>query len=1036
MIDFYNAFISYKHDPLDSKVAESIQRSLEHYYIPTKIRKKTGRKKIERIFRDKDELPITSNLTETISNALEKAEYLIVICSPNTKKSVWVQREIEYFLKNHTKDKILTVLAGGEPYEVIPKILLTQEREITEEDGNKHVVTMDIEPLSCDYRLPLRKAKKEELPRLAATLIGCSYDELVRRERQYKTRRNLLIGGVVFSLALLFCVYIITMSRQVYDAYVDSLASRSRYLAKESEALLEDQQRIDALYLALAALPQDEDDQTPVTGEAVAALSEATLAYQGESGFTVDCVWNYSASNNLKDFKLNSEGTRLVSNDESGAVCCWNTESHEKLFEITLSEYGVRDYVITDDGVLVIICDMNVLGYDVDTGDQLFVYESEYALLSDGVMIPGPGTILVGTFEPAFLLINTSNGNVERTYDLPSVVSGVSMYYSDCVLSPDGTKVGFSNFVNFGEFYMGVYDLETGTVTLSTMIDKYVNNVAWIDDERIVSSSLDMSDDYSSTFNGMDILRNNVRTIRCYSPDDMSIIWESEFVGYGIVYEEGFFLLPASDQITYYSGSTCCAYDIDTGEMINDWNVGNIIVDVSDRDGNGVPLIMTDNGDMVTPSIDIGSDVVGVYHFFPDDIVFLDVNHGVYLFRKYSNDILYFDSYIHDEEWEQTEDLVTESIADDYLDDDLLVLLTDSDDGTRLIGVDPEENEVAFDVIAGGTDEFVSDFRILGTTEDDIYILHSISIDGMELLKVDKSDGDITRSQIADSMLSEDLCSTMLGGYIAYVDEINTDSVSFGLYDIEEDSVERFEIETGDPYSIYDVHIAPVYYDELGVMYVSLWSDDYIIDVDSGDITKVDLPSDWSGTTRIFQEDRYSYIIVSDGRHIIFIDQDGEVDRTFSSGGRTVLGFTVLNDESLGEEYEEGILVVAYANGSLSRYDLATDSLIGDIQISRYLNSVPVATFDADFDAGYLYVKQGRLLSVIDMNSWVEYSYIDNCFGHHGPTDRFFTLSYEDEDETGIGFYRHYTLDELIERARQMLGGMPVPDDLRDRYGL
>ena len=48
---------------------------------------------VQRIFRDKDELPITSNLTETIENALEKSEFLIVICSPHTKESIWVRRE-------------------------------------------------------------------------------------------------------------------------------------------------------------------------------------------------------------------------------------------------------------------------------------------------------------------------------------------------------------------------------------------------------------------------------------------------------------------------------------------------------------------------------------------------------------------------------------------------------------------------------------------------------------------------------------------------------------------------------------------------------------------------------------------------------------------------------------------------------------------------------------------------------------------------------------------------------------------------------
>ena len=67
MIEHYNAFISYKHADADIKVAEAVQHSLEHYHIPGKIRKKNGIKRIERIFRDKEELPITSDLSENIS---------------------------------------------------------------------------------------------------------------------------------------------------------------------------------------------------------------------------------------------------------------------------------------------------------------------------------------------------------------------------------------------------------------------------------------------------------------------------------------------------------------------------------------------------------------------------------------------------------------------------------------------------------------------------------------------------------------------------------------------------------------------------------------------------------------------------------------------------------------------------------------------------------------------------------------------------------------------------------------------------------
>ncbi len=67
MIEKYDAFISYKHAPLDNRIADAIQKGLERYVLPKKVQEATGKHKIERIFRDKAELPITSNLDDNIS---------------------------------------------------------------------------------------------------------------------------------------------------------------------------------------------------------------------------------------------------------------------------------------------------------------------------------------------------------------------------------------------------------------------------------------------------------------------------------------------------------------------------------------------------------------------------------------------------------------------------------------------------------------------------------------------------------------------------------------------------------------------------------------------------------------------------------------------------------------------------------------------------------------------------------------------------------------------------------------------------------
>ena len=181
----YNAFISYKHADLDNKVAATVEKKLERYHIPYKLRKKTGMKKIERIFRDTDELPLTSDLSGTIAEALENADYLIVICSTNTCQSTWVEREIKLFLQNHSQNNILTVLADGEPDDVVPEILKKREITRVNENGETETVIESVEPLSCDFRLPKKDAINIELPRLVGTIDGKEVTAAVGRFGAY-----------------------------------------------------------------------------------------------------------------------------------------------------------------------------------------------------------------------------------------------------------------------------------------------------------------------------------------------------------------------------------------------------------------------------------------------------------------------------------------------------------------------------------------------------------------------------------------------------------------------------------------------------------------------------------------------------------------------------------------------------------------------------------------------------------------------------------------------------------------------------------
>ena len=67
----YDAFISYSHSEPDSFVAERLHSMLEHYHISRKLQEISGKKKISRVFRDREELPLSSDLGANIRQALE-----------------------------------------------------------------------------------------------------------------------------------------------------------------------------------------------------------------------------------------------------------------------------------------------------------------------------------------------------------------------------------------------------------------------------------------------------------------------------------------------------------------------------------------------------------------------------------------------------------------------------------------------------------------------------------------------------------------------------------------------------------------------------------------------------------------------------------------------------------------------------------------------------------------------------------------------------------------------------------------------------
>lgn len=117
----YNAFISYRHKPLDLEVAARLHRYLENFNFIK--RRRNNDESIRRIFRDKDELPTSLDLKNSIYEALSESEYLIVLCSQYTKESLYVREEIEYFLNISNVKNIIVVRIQGDLQDTLPEPL-------------------------------------------------------------------------------------------------------------------------------------------------------------------------------------------------------------------------------------------------------------------------------------------------------------------------------------------------------------------------------------------------------------------------------------------------------------------------------------------------------------------------------------------------------------------------------------------------------------------------------------------------------------------------------------------------------------------------------------------------------------------------------------------------------------------------------------------------------------------------------------------------------------------------------------------------
>ena len=438
----YDAFISYRHCDLDKFVAENLHRILESYELPKNIKEKLNieGKAFKRVFRDQEELPLSSNLEDPIVAALKESKYLIVICSPRLKDSLWCKKEIQTFKKLRGRKNIFCVLIEGEPSDSFPEEVLFDEEEITLKNGKTKKEKILVEPLAADVRgvdkkEVLKKIKEEKL-RLIAPMYNLDYDDLRQRHKLQRQRKLLITALIVAAACILFTLYTLIMLIKINSQQKILKNHQALSLSSKAEEYMKKDSRYNAIKSAYQALTNFNGVKMPYTQEAEYALSESLGVYNAGTSFK---AISEITTKGVTDYIKNSQNRKYIA-------------LYDESEEITLADGKTLKKV-------AIFNDIN--GFAITNNSFTFVSDNIFAYINKDGNIN---------------LINTKNGKLIKEIKKEE----------EKITSVQGGYTG--NYLTYTDNHkLYIYNIKDKKVVGKIVTnDKYLNEIRYSEDDNYV----------------------------------------------------------------------------------------------------------------------------------------------------------------------------------------------------------------------------------------------------------------------------------------------------------------------------------------------------------------------------------------------------------------------------------------------------------------------------------------------------------------------------------------------------------------------
>lgn len=201
----YFAFISFQ--SADAKEAVRLQHAIESYRLPAVLCKHANLpRRVRPLYCYLNDIHSGEELMMELKQRIEQSRYLIVVCSPRSAKSTYVNSGIDYFISLGRRDSIIPVIVDGIPYsgdertECFPEALIRHFPKHPDPLQDHSILGINIR----EAGISRHKAYDRAMLMVVARMLQLDFDGLLLREKQRRRRKAILLS--LLSLIIVFAL--------------------------------------------------------------------------------------------------------------------------------------------------------------------------------------------------------------------------------------------------------------------------------------------------------------------------------------------------------------------------------------------------------------------------------------------------------------------------------------------------------------------------------------------------------------------------------------------------------------------------------------------------------------------------------------------------------------------------------------------------------------------------------------------------------------------------------------------------------------